>query len=166
MLLQLPGKNGQLFDPTFLISKAHKAEIIVTSIIDPLAQVLIKPIAQFGVDVAVGSLQRFGVPMGFGGPHAAFFACSEKYKRLIPGRIVGQTLSKNGEKSLRLALQTREQHIRREKATSNICTAQSLLAIISSFYAIYHGSSGLTKMAKRLVILRRFLESCLRELGL
>ncbi len=166
MLLQLPGKDGQLFDPTFLISKAHKAEIIVTSIIDPLAQVLIKPIAQFGVDVAVGSLQRFGVPMGFGGPHAAFFACSEKYKRLIPGRIVGQTLSKNGEKSLRLALQTREQHIRREKATSNICTAQSLLAIISSFYAIYHGSSGLTKMAKRLVILRRFLESCLSELGL
>ena len=165
MLLQLPGKNGQLFDPTFLISKAHKAEITVTSIIDPLAQVLIKPIAQFGVDVAVGSLQRFGVPMGFGGPHAAFFACSEKYKRLIPGRIVGQTLSKNGEKSLRLALQTREQHIRREKATSNICTAQSLLAIISSFYAIYHGSSGLTKMAKRLVILRRHLESCLGELG-
>ncbi len=165
MLLQLPGKNGQLFDPTFLISKAHKAEIIVASIIDPLAQVLIKPIAQFGVDVAVGSLQRFGVPMGFGGPHAAFFACSEKYKRLIPGRIVGQTLSKNGEKSLRLALQTREQHIRREKATSNICTAQSLLAIISSFYAIYHGSSGLTKMAKRLVIFRRYLESCLCELG-
>ena len=166
ILIQLPGKDGQFFDPTFLISKAHKAEIIVTSIIDPLAQVLIKPIARFGVDVAVGSLQRFGVPMGFGGPHAAFFACSEKYKRLIPGRIVGQTISKNGEKSLRLALQTREQHIRREKATSNICTAQSLLAIISSFYAIYHGASGLTKIAKRLVILRRHLESCLSELGL
>ncbi len=165
ILIQLPGKDGQLFDPTFLISKAHKAEIIVTSIIDPLAQVLIKPIAQFGIDVAVGSLQRFGVPMGFGGPHAAFFACSEKYKRLIPGRIVGQTLSKNGERSLRLALQTREQHIRREKATSNICTAQSLLAIISSFYAIYHGSYGLTKMAKRIVILRRYLESCLSDLG-
>ena len=164
-LIQLPGKNGQLFDPTFLISKAHKEEIIVTSIIDPLAQVLIKPIAQFGVDVAVGSLQRFGVPVGFGGPHAAFFACSEKYKRLIPGRIVGETISKNGEKSLRLALQTREQHIRREKATSNICTAQSLLAIISSFYAIYHGSDGLTKMAKRLVIFRQYLESCLSDLG-
>ena len=110
-LIQLPGKNGQLFDPTFLISQAHKLEIIVTSIIDPLAQVLIKPIAQFGVDIAVGSLQRFGVPIGFGGPHAAFFACSERYKRLIPGRIVGQTLSRNGEQSLRLALQTREQHI-------------------------------------------------------
>ena len=166
LLIQLPGKNGDLFDPTFLISQAHKAEVVVTSIIDPLAQVLIKPIAQFGVDIAVGSLQRFGVPIGFGGPHAAFFACSEKYKRLIPGRIVGQTLSRNGEQSLRLALQTREQHIRREKATSNICTAQSLLAIISSFYAIYHGSSGLTKMAKRLVVLRRYLESFLSELGL
>ena len=141
MLLQLPGKNGQLYDPTFLISQAHRSEIIVSACIDPLAQVLIKPIAEFGVDVAVGSMQRFGVPMGFGGPHAAYFACSEKYKRLIPGRIVGQTLSKNGEKSLRLALQTREQHIRREKATINICTAQSLLAIISSFYAIYHGPS-------------------------
>jgi len=111
ILLQLPGKNGQLFDPTFLISQAHRSEIIVTASIDPLAQVLIKPISEFGDDVAVGSMQRFGVPMGFGGPHAAFFACSEKYKRLIPGRIVGQTLSKNGEKSLRLALQTREQHL-------------------------------------------------------
>ena len=166
ILIQLPGKNGELFDPTFLISKAHRSNIIVSATIDPLAQVLIKPIAHFGVDVVVGSMQRFGVPIGFGGPHAAFFACSEKYKRLIPGRIVGQTLSKNGEKSLRLALQTREQHIRREKATSNICTAQSLLAIISSFYAIYHGPTGLTKMAKRLVTLRGYLESCLCELGL
>ena len=165
MLLQLPGKNGELYDPTFLISQAHRSEIIVTACIDPLAQVLIKPISEFGVDVAVGSMQRFGVPMGFGGPHAAYLACSEKYKRLIPGRIVGQTLSKNGEKSLRLALQTREQHIRREKATSNICTAQSLLAIISSFYAIYHGPSGLTQIAKRLVELRINLESSLAALG-
>ena len=165
ILIQLPGKNGELFDPKFLISQAHRSEIMVTAIVDPLAQVLIKPISQFGVDIAVGSMQRFGVPMGFGGPHAAFFACSEKYKRLIPGRIVGQTISRNGEKSLRLALQTREQHIRREKATSNICTAQSLLAIISSFYAIYHGSSGLTRIAQRLVQLRINLEAGLSELG-
>ena len=165
VLIQLPAKNGELFDPTFLISQAHRSDIIVSAVIDPLAQVLIKPISQFGVDVAVGSMQRFGVPMGFGGPHAAFFACSEKYKRLIPGRIVGQSLSKNGEKSLRLALQTREQHIRREKATSNICTAQSLLAIISSFYAIYHGSFGLMRIAKRLVKLRINLECCLSKLG-
>ncbi len=165
ILIQIPGKNGELFDPTFLISQAHRGDMIVNAIIDPLAQVLIKPVAQFGVDVVVGNMQRFGVPIGFGGPHAAFFACSEKYKRLIPGRIVGQTLSKNGEKSLRLALQTREQHIRREKATSNICTAQSLLAIISSFYAVYHGASGLSKIAKRLVIYRIYLESCLAQLG-
>ena len=165
ILIQLPGKNGKLFDPKFLVSQAHRSDITVTAIIDPLAQVLIKPISEFGVDIAVGSMQRFGVPMGFGGPHAAFFACSERYKRLIPGRIVGQTVSKNGEKSLRLALQTREQHIRREKATSNICTAQSLLAIISSFYAIYHGSFGLTQIAKRIVNLRINLESCLSELG-
>ena len=159
----MPGQNGELFDPTFLIWQARRLEIKVTAIIDPLAQVLIKPISQFGVDIAVGSMQRFGVPMGFGGPLAAFFACSEKYKRLVTGRIVGQTLSKNGEKSLRLALQTREQHIRREKATSNICTAQSLLAIISSFYAIYHGSFGLTQIAKRIVELRINLESGLSK---
>ena len=165
MLLQLPGKNGQLYDPTFLISQAHRSEIIVTACIDPLAQVLIKPISEFGVDVAVGSMQRFGVPMGFGGPHAAYFACSEKYKRLIPGRIVGQTLSKNGEKSLRLALQTREQHIRREKATSNICTAQSLLAIISSFYAIYHGPEGLKLIGERVNKLTTQLANNLLDKG-
>ena len=165
LLLQLPGKNGELFDPSFLISKARKHKIIVSSVIDPLAQVLIKPISHFGVDIAIGSMQRFGVPVGFGGPHAAFFACSDNFKRLVPGRIVGQTFSENGEKSLRLALQTREQHIRREKATSNICTSQSLLAIISSFYAIYHGSLGLEKIAKRIVSYRNYLESCLFELG-
>ena len=165
MLIQLPGQNCNLFDPSFLISKAHKLNINVCAVIDPLAQVLIQPIAKFGVDIAIGTLQRFGVPVGFGGPHAAFFACGDKFKRLIPGRIVGETISKDGEKSLRLALQTREQHIRREKATSNICTAQSLLAIISSFYAIYHGSIGLTKIAQRIVILRRYLESSLSELG-
>ena len=165
ILIQLPGQNGELFDPSFLISKAHKSDVCVCACIDPLAQILIKPIAQFGVDIAIGSMQRFGVPIGFGGPHAAFFACKDKFKRLIPGRIVGETISKGGEKSLRLALQTREQHIRREKATSNICTAQSLLAVISSFYAIYHGFSGLRKIAERIVIYRRYLERHLYELG-
>ncbi len=165
ILIQLPGKDGELFDPSFLVSKAHKSNLTVCASVDPLLQVLLKPIAYFGVDIAVGSMQRFGVPIAFGGPHAAFFACKEEYKRLIPGRIVGETISKDGEKSLRLALQTREQHIRREKATSNICTAQALLAIISSFYSIYHGSSGLKRIAERIVIYRRFLESCLHELG-
>ncbi len=165
ILVQLPGQNGELFNPSFLVSKAHKLDICVCAAIDPLAQVIIKPIAHFGVDIAVGSMQRFGVPIGFGGPHAAFFACGDRFKRLIPGRIVGETISKDGEKSLRLALQTREQHIRREKATSNICTAQSLLAIITSFYAIYHGYEGLSNIAKKIVVLRRYLESGLHNLG-
>tara|TARA_Y100001970_G_scaffold47014_1_gene59349 strand:- start:6342 stop:9251 length:2910 start_codon:yes stop_codon:yes gene_type:complete len=166
MMIQLPGQTGDLIDPSFLISKAHKFNIFTCASIDPLAQTLIKPIAHLGADIAIGSMQRFGVSIGFGGPHAAFFACSEKFKRLIPGRIVGESISNEGEKSLRLALQTREQHIRREKATSNICTAQSLLAIISSFYAIYHGSEGLCKIAKRIVIFRKYLELCLEKLGL
>ncbi len=165
LLLQLPAQNGALFNPSFLISKAHKQDISVCASIDPLAQVLIKPIAQFGVDIAIGSMQRFGVPVGFGGPHAAFFACNDRFRRLIPGRIVGETISKDGERSLRLALQTREQHIRREKATSNICTAQSLLAIISSFYAVYHGYEGLNNIAKNIVILRTYLEQGLHQLG-
>ncbi len=165
LLIQLPAQNGDLFNPSFLISKAHKQDISVCASIDPLAQVLIKPIAHFGVDIAIGSMQRFGVPVGFGGPHAAFFACHDRFRRLIPGRIVGETISKDGEKSLRLALQTREQHIRREKATSNICTAQSLLAIISSFYAVYHGYEGLNNIARNIVILRSYLEQGLHKLG-
>jgi len=165
LLLQLPAQNGDIFNPSFLISKAHKQDICVCASIDPLAQVLIKPIADFGVDIATGSMQRFGVPVGFGGPHAAFFACNDRFRRLIPGRIVGETVSKDGEKSLRLALQTREQHIRREKATSNICTAQSLLATLSSFYAVYHGYEGLNNIAKNIVILRRYLEEGLKKLG-
>ncbi len=165
LLIQLPAQNGALVDPSFLISKAHKQDLSVCASIDPLAQVLIKPIAHFGVDIAIGSMQRFGVPVGFGGPHAAFFACDDRFRRLIPGRIVGETISKDGERSLRLALQTREQHIRREKATSNICTAQSLLAIISSFYAIYHGCEGLNNIARNIVSLRIYLEQGLDNLG-
>ncbi len=164
-LLQLPGKNGHFWDPTDVIEKVHKANALVTVSIDPLAQVLLAPIAHLGADIAIGSSQRFGVPIGFGGPHAAFFATKETYKRYVPGRLVGESLDADGNTALRLALQTREQHIRREKATSNICTAQALLAIIASFYAVYHGSQGLEAIAKKILFLRMELELCLKHLG-
>jgi len=151
ILVQLPGKNGRIWDPTKIINDAHKCNAIVTIAIDPLAQVLIKPMGEFGADIVVGSAQRFGVPIAFGGPHAAFFATKEIYKRQIPGRIVGQSVDLEGNQALRLALQTREQHIRRDKATSNICTAQVLLAVLSSFYAVHHGPNGLKKIAKKIV---------------
>jgi glycine dehydrogenase len=166
VLLQLPGADGLLWDPTTLIERAHDEGALVTVAIDPLAQTLFAPVADFGADIAVGSAQRFGVPMGFGGPHAAFFATREAYKRQIPGRLVGESKDAEGNPALRLALQTREQHIRRDKATSNICTAQVLLAVIASFYAVHHGPDGLRAIAERLVGLRLQFEAGLRTLDL
>ena len=135
IMIQLPNNHGKLHHPDGLLRCAEVYKCMKIAVVDPMCQVLMKPVGEMGFDIAVGSMQRFGVPMGFGGPHAAFFATTDKYKRKIPGRIVGQSKDSEGNLALRLALQTREQHIRRDKATSNICTAQALLANISGFYA-------------------------------
>lgn len=164
-IVQYPDENGEINDFSGFVSKAHEKGVMVAVAADLMSLALLTPPGEWGADVVVGSSQRFGLPMGFGGPHAGYFATREEYKRNIPGRIIGVSVDAQGNRALRMALQTREQHIKRERATSNICTAQALLAIMSGMYAVYHGPEGIKQIAERINILTGVLATEVLKYG-